>query len=167
MSALILQGMDPNANLLITLGFGNGAAVEDPPDSSLGSILTGGLGPALPGGGGPGREMILLGYGGDPSVTGSTGGVSGGGATVWVARLGDPSDHGGTIISGCASTVLTNGKQTALDGCLHSCPIDDHGVTPVSATGVHTAEGAKIVRVGDKAGCGAAISKGSPNVASK
>lgn len=84
-----------------------------------------------------------------------------------VARLGDPSNHGGTITGNCSSTVLTDGIQTAHTGSLHSCPIPGHGVTAITGTGVATIDGARKARVGDLAGCGAAISAGSPTVMSE
>ncbi len=81
-----------------------------------------------------------------------------------VARLGDPSDHGGEIIEG-SDDVITNGLSTARIGDNHSCPIPGHGVTPM-ITGSDTVivNGRGCCRVGDNAGCGAVIISGSPNV---
>lgn len=80
-----------------------------------------------------------------------------------VARKGDPSNHGGVIITGATKTFV-NGIEVARVGDLHSCPIPFHGVTPI-VTGSPTvvAEGKAVARVGDVAGCGAAISSGSPD----
>jgi uncharacterized Zn-binding protein involved in type VI secretion len=82
-----------------------------------------------------------------------------------VARLGDTSSHGGTIIS--ASTHKTaDGRGIARSGDDHSCPLPGHGITALSATSVNTCDGRQIVRIGDVAGCGAVISSGSPVVSS-
>jgi uncharacterized Zn-binding protein involved in type VI secretion len=78
-----------------------------------------------------------------------------------IARLGDSSSHGGTIISG-ASRTLINGIPAARKGDLHSCPI--HGITPIT-TGSDSVfiEGSPAARVGDTCGCGAVIISGSPD----
>ena len=47
-----------------------------------------------------------------------------------VARLGDPSNHGGVIISS-ASRTMANGILVARMGDLHVCPIPGHGATPI------------------------------------
>lgn len=81
-----------------------------------------------------------------------------------VARLGDSSSHGGTIITG-ASKTFVNGIPVARVGDLHSCPIVGHGVTPITTgSGSVEAEGAAVARIGDSCGCGAVISDGSPDV---
>lgn len=78
-----------------------------------------------------------------------------------VARLGDPSNHGGTIIS-ASPTTFADGKAVARAGDLHSCPIQGHGITPLSSAAVTLADGKRVVRVGDTAACGAVITSGSP-----
>ena len=80
-----------------------------------------------------------------------------------VARLGDTSDHGGTIIS-ASSNVNANGKGVARQGDMHTCPIKDHGTTPLTAITTKTKNGQLLITVGAKAGCGATIVSGSPNV---
>jgi uncharacterized Zn-binding protein involved in type VI secretion len=79
-----------------------------------------------------------------------------------VARLGDPSSHGGVIVSSAARTEA-DGILIARVGDLHSCPIPGHGVTPI-VTGSPTliVEGKPAARVGSVCGCGAVISDGSP-----
>lgn len=79
-----------------------------------------------------------------------------------VARLGDPSSHGGQIVS-AAETVFANGIAVARDGDLHACPIPGHGVTMLTGSGQATIEGGSVVRVGDTAACGAVIIAGSPD----
>lgn len=80
-----------------------------------------------------------------------------------LARLGDGSSHGGTIISG-ASRTLINGKPAARKGDLHSCPIPGHGVTPITSGSSDTfIEGQPAARIGDSVGCGATITEASPD----
>ena len=82
-----------------------------------------------------------------------------------VARVGDRSDHGGTLlVAGACTETTVNSLLVAKDQIMHACPIDDHGVTPVTATSTKTLfERDFVVRVGDKAGCGATIEQGSPD----
>lgn len=83
-----------------------------------------------------------------------------------VARLGDTSSHGGTITS-ATGAVTANGIAIARLGDLHTCPIHGHGTTPlVTASSTVSAQGEGVVRVGDRAGCGAVITTGSPNITS-
>lgn len=75
------------------------------------------------------------------------------------ARVGDPSDHGGVIItSGQNNTVRNEGKNIAVQGALHSCPQQGHGTTPITAITTRTRiNGKLIVTTGAVAGCGAII----------
>ena len=82
---------------------------------------------------------------------------------IGIARLGDTSDHGGTIITGSA-TFLANGLKGCIDGDLHSCPIRDHGVTAINGTANFTSNDKRGIKVGDRAGCGATITTGSPSI---
>lgn len=84
--------------------------------------------------------------------------------TRGIARVGDTSDHGGTILTGAAS-VLVNGARVARIGDLHSCPRKGHGTTAIVATPLTTvtAEGAQVACVGAVTGCGATIVTGSPD----
>jgi len=71
-----------------------------------------------------------------------------------VARLGDPSNHGGVIISS-ASRTMVNGILVARMGDLHACPLLGHGITPIITGSDKTlVEGEPIARVSDSAGCG-------------
>lgn len=80
-----------------------------------------------------------------------------------VARLGDPSNHGGSIIT-ASSNVFINGKGVARHGDLHSCPLEGHGVTAMNSSATTKVNGQPVVRIGiDYAGCGAVIVSGSPN----
>ncbi|MBN3839269.1 PAAR domain-containing protein [Burkholderia sp. Ac-20349] len=80
-----------------------------------------------------------------------------------IARLGDSSDHGGTITS-ASGDVLVNGIGAARAGDTHVCPISGHGTTTLSSTSTVMVNGRAVVRIGDTAGCGAKITRGSPSV---
>lgn len=75
-----------------------------------------------------------------------------------IARLGDPSSHGGYIIS--VTTIVTNaeGKLVARVGDLHFCPLKGHGITPIiNGSGNARTEGKITACAGSVAGCGAVI----------
>jgi uncharacterized Zn-binding protein involved in type VI secretion len=76
-----------------------------------------------------------------------------------IAVLGDPSDHGGVLISTNQDGMKhCTGIDVCVDGCLHSCPIPGHGVTAVSAITVYTfINGKLVITTGAVAGCGAII----------
>jgi len=81
------------------------------------------------------------------------------GGSRTVACLGDSSSHGGTIItSGQDGTVLAGGAVIAVQGALHDCPHDDHGVTAITPVIFKTRiNGKLIITEGARAGCGAII----------
>ena len=83
-----------------------------------------------------------------------------------VACMNDSSSHGGTIItSGQDGTVLAGGSVIAVDGALHDCPIDDHGVTAITSIIKKTRiNGKLIITEGAIAGCGAIIAPINRNV---
>lgn len=79
------------------------------------------------------------------------------------ARVGDPSSHGGVIVTGAARTFVNNKKAARL-GDLHVCPIPGHGIRPIVTGSPNTfIEGKAAARVGDRIACGAVIVNGSPN----
>ena len=78
-----------------------------------------------------------------------------------VIRLGDPSSHGGAMVT-ASTTVFANGIGTCRDGDILACPI--HGDNPVTGTGVTIVEGRRRIVVGDQAACGAVMIQGSPDV---
>jgi uncharacterized Zn-binding protein involved in type VI secretion len=47
-----------------------------------------------------------------------------------IACLGDPTTHGGRIITG-SDTMDIMGRKAARRGDLVSCPIEGHGVNPI------------------------------------
>jgi uncharacterized Zn-binding protein involved in type VI secretion len=76
-----------------------------------------------------------------------------------ITVLNDPSDHGGKVVNAGQSTVTVNGIAVAINGlAMHSCPIQGHGVTPITAiTTKSYIAGKLIITKGAKAGCGATI----------
>jgi len=76
-----------------------------------------------------------------------------------IALLGDPSDHGGTLVStNTDNTFDVGGTQVCADGCDHSCPIPFHGTTSVTAVTVKSyVNGKLIITTNAVAGCGAKI----------
>ena len=82
----------------------------------------------------------------------------------FVARVGDTTSHGGSIISG-STKILTNGLATAHIGSGHYCPI--HGTNTISSGSTKTTiEGFGVARIGDVTSCGAVIVSGSTNIES-
>ena len=78
-----------------------------------------------------------------------------------IARLGDTSTHGGTIITCCAVTRV-EGQLVARVTDLHSCPIPGHGITPIiNGSGNLKTEGKITAVYGSQAGCGAIITPSS------
>jgi uncharacterized Zn-binding protein involved in type VI secretion len=78
-----------------------------------------------------------------------------------LARLGDPTDHGGTIISGAART-LVDGKPAARVDDQHECGYWYHGTGTITKGSERTfIEGKAAARVGDTTSCGATIVSGS------
>jgi uncharacterized Zn-binding protein involved in type VI secretion len=79
------------------------------------------------------------------------------------ARQGDPTDHGGVIVSGSPDTTIGGipAARQATDS--HGCP--NHGTVPI-VTGSPTVliDGTQAARVGDKLACGSAIASGCATV---
>jgi len=85
------------------------------------------------------------------------------------ARVGDLSNHGGTITGPGVPTVLIGGMPAAVAGDMHACvlPPNSHQPTvspfPMGSTTVMIA-GRPALRVGDTCLCGASAAVGSPTV---
>jgi uncharacterized Zn-binding protein involved in type VI secretion len=75
-----------------------------------------------------------------------------------VIRLGDPTSHGGKVISAGASDYLVDGIAVVRVDDLCSCPIPGHGVTKVvEGDADYIVDGKAVALAGHKAGCGAAL----------
>ena len=80
--------------------------------------------------------------------------------TKVIALLGDTSDHGGTVVSANQDddSLSVGGVLVALHGALHSCPIEGHGVTELSAVTLRSMHNDKLIlTIGAVAGCGARL----------
>lgn len=85
------------------------------------------------------------------------------------ARVGDITNHGGTIVGPGAATVLIGGMPAAVAGDMHVCvlPPVGHQPTaspfPMGSTGVLIA-GRPALRTTDACICGAMAAVGAPTV---
>lgn len=85
------------------------------------------------------------------------------------ARVGDTTNHGGTIVGPGAATVLIGGKPAAVVGDMHVCslPPNTHQPTAsaflIGSTGVLIA-GKPALRTADACLCGAMAAVGEPTV---
>ncbi len=85
------------------------------------------------------------------------------------ARVGDVSNHGGTIIGPGEATVLIGGMPAAVLLDMHTCPIPPPVHVPtVSPFPMGSATvligGKPAIRVGDTCICGASAAIGDPTV---
>lgn len=74
-----------------------------------------------------------------------------------VIRLGDPTDHGGSV-TGAASTTVLFGKPVARMGDPVSCPKEGHvGCTIVEGDSSWLVGGKPVALHGHKVSCGATL----------
>ncbi|MYN19960.1 hypothetical protein GTP81_24765 [Rugamonas sp. FT107W] len=73
--------------------------------------------------------------------------------------VGDPTTHGGKVISSSAPHFTVDGKAVACIGDKCSCPIIGHGgvCTIVEGDDQHTIDGRPVVYEGHKTSCGATV----------
>ncbi len=64
------------------------------------------------------------------------------------ARMGDPTAHGGTIVTGCP-TVLIGGMPAARLTDMHVCPMVTPGTPPVPHVGGPITMGSATVLIGN------------------
>lgn len=79
-----------------------------------------------------------------------------------VARKGDPTSHGGMILTGSSSRKV-NGLDVARVDDQVSCPTHGNNAIIEGSSGV-LCDGKKVAQVGDKTACGASIISGSSDV---
>lgn len=85
-------------------------------------------------------------------------------------RIGDVTDHGGTIVGPGEPTVLIGGMPAAVAPDNHDCPLyyspgSPHGVTPFAEGSQTVLIGKKpALRIVDKCICGASPAVGEPTV---
>jgi uncharacterized Zn-binding protein involved in type VI secretion len=83
-----------------------------------------------------------------------------------IALKGDSSSHGGSIItSNQDGSFDVGGTEVAVNGAQHSCPLDGHGTTSITAiTTKSKCNGKLILTENAVAGCGALITPPDRNV---
>jgi uncharacterized Zn-binding protein involved in type VI secretion len=75
-----------------------------------------------------------------------------------VIRLGDPTDHGGTVVASGASFHTVDGIPVALKGDACTCPKKGHGdCTIAEGSSDHTINGVPVAYEGHKTTCGAVL----------
>lgn len=76
-----------------------------------------------------------------------------------IACVGDVSNHGGVITtSNQDGRFLVANIEVAVHGALHSCPIEGHGITPITSVINRVYYNGKLVLTEKAiAGCGATI----------
>lgn len=84
-------------------------------------------------------------------------------------RIGDITNHGGTIVGPGCATVLIGGLPAAVAGDLHVCALPPNGHQPTSSTfstgsNLVFIGGKPALRTSDACGCGAMAAVGSPTV---
>lgn len=82
------------------------------------------------------------------------------------ARLGDATNHGGSVAGPGAPNVLIGGQPAAVVGDTHLCSVPQPHPPSVFSQGSNTVKiaGRGALRFGDTAGCGAQITAGAPTV---
>ncbi|RMC94643.1 PAAR domain-containing protein [Aquitalea palustris] len=81
-----------------------------------------------------------------------------------VIRLGDPTDHGGNVVSSASSTTLF-GKQVACLGDSVSCPRNGHSNCSIVEGDSSWLVGGKPVALeGHKTSCGAVLISTMPEI---
>jgi uncharacterized Zn-binding protein involved in type VI secretion len=85
-----------------------------------------------------------------------------------VIRLGDPTSHGGKVISASASHITVEGVPVALVGDACSCPIKGHDGCKIATGNLnHTVDGVAVAYDGDKTSCGAILQSTIANFTSR
>ena len=81
-----------------------------------------------------------------------------------IIRLGDPTDHGGAVVSTSANQYLVDGKPVARVGDKCTCPEKGHdGCTIAEGNLLFTVDGIAVAFSGHKTTCGAVLQSTMPN----
>jgi uncharacterized Zn-binding protein involved in type VI secretion len=84
------------------------------------------------------------------------------------ARVGDMTNHGGTVTGPGAATVTIGGQPAAVAGDMHSCPLGSNAHPPASPFPMGSSSvrigGVPALRTSDACGCGATPAVGLPSV---
>lgn len=84
-------------------------------------------------------------------------------------RVGDASNHGGTIVGPGVATVLVGGQPAAVAGDIHICSLPPSGHQPTvspfpAGSGTVLIGGLPALRTTDTCMCGAMAAVGEPTV---
>lgn len=76
-----------------------------------------------------------------------------------VIRVGDPTSHGGKVISSSAPHFTVDGKAVACMGDQCTCPMTGHGgiCTIIEGDDKHMIDGRPVAYEGHKTSCGATL----------
>ena len=75
-----------------------------------------------------------------------------------IIRLGDPTSHGGKVVSVSATHITVGGIAVARVGDVCSCPRKGHdGCTIVEGDPQHTIDGVPVAYEGHNTSCGASL----------
>lgn len=85
------------------------------------------------------------------------------------ARVGDTTNHGGTVTGPGVATVMIGGMPAAVMGDMHVCVLPPNVHQPTSSPFVLGSVtvligGKPALRAGDVCGCGASVAVGCPTV---
>lgn len=85
------------------------------------------------------------------------------------ARLGDVTNHGGTLVGPGEPTVLIGGAPAAVANDMHACALPPSGHQPTSSPFLIGSTkvligGKPAIRSGDSCVCGASVVVGEPTV---
>jgi uncharacterized Zn-binding protein involved in type VI secretion len=86
-----------------------------------------------------------------------------------VVRVGDTTNHGGTVTGPGEATVLVGGMPAAVLGDMHVCSLPPNAHQPtaspfIASNATVLVGGKPIVTTSDSCGCGAMAVIGSPTV---
>jgi uncharacterized Zn-binding protein involved in type VI secretion len=84
-------------------------------------------------------------------------------------RVGDVSNHGGTVVGPGVATVLIGGMPAAVAGDMHVCALPPVGHQPTASpfpmgSATVLVGGRPLLRTTDACGCGAMAAVGAPTV---
>lgn len=84
-----------------------------------------------------------------------------------VIRLGDPTSHGGKVVSVSATHFTVGGIAVARVGDLCSCPVKGHdNCTIAEGNSQHVIDGIPVAYEGHKTSCGASLIATAQNFSS-
>jgi len=75
-----------------------------------------------------------------------------------VIRVGDPTSHGGSVLSSSVSHFTVGGKAVVVIGDKCSCPVNGHqNCTVATGRSTHMVNGKAVAYDGDTTSCGATL----------